>query len=1304
MRFRGPISKLFKLRVVNPDRPIASGLSLTATVEYSPEKEENTTDRLVLVSEDDIIEIPLHAFCPACSLQIDSLVDFGSVVANSQVISKEVELTNRGSAPGAFQILYQGDTPLSITPTSGVLAPGSTGVVRVELCTDQPRLVCEEAKVQLQGGADMVLRICVEVVEQVLELLDWSRGESLSCLRFGPTYFGTSRLEKVILVNKGPDASDWVAVLQDDAIGTEAGTDLQRNTCVALLEKDGRDDGIPLDFCGVITCVPNQGRLEPYESTTLSVRFSPGCNRAPKDKGSSVNATKQDFSLFMKFEIVGSKQSFIQQQNTTALPCNGSVELAVTGSGLPLSLTVSPSYSYNFQQCIMGSAGRPTLSLSRPVATSPLDNARTWCCPSSHTRWVFSGCGISWRCWVRWHTWDSSAAQLNLQGFHRIVLHLSAVCKELSARAARTVSPGFSRAVTMATGQSDSVCSGELDTCVGTSSLSLWDSQNPDQNQCVTMKYRTRAQPYSYVDPDFALTDEEDLQRKQHRGRYILFIRALRQSRLERARDRKLAEAQGERDIGIPPAGGLLSPRLSLQDVELDQGDGCVLPHQNSLLTTCALAAMETRADSSLVTGGTNAVPSTAEEVADCRKTLTAQQRYLVVIGPSTVDFEEVCAQSVSVQQLNLVNGLRTHVWVQVEVGCPELQRSSPLSHVLAPLSRTTLPLIFESATLGTFNRSISYTVNGRPSGRVVVQGEVVPVALDLSAPEVVLCPTHGLLAQSSYRGSVTLYNRRNHPAHFTWKPIITDQGIAFSVRPATGTVEAYHELDCEVVWHPSFYSPLEGQFDLCVHQGNTVRLQCVTKVGPCSIQLAEQHMLLGSVPLNFTTIRTAVLRNTGPNHTYFQVFDVYPLPGMLLTPSEGVVPVGGQAEIQVHFTPEAVVKFDTRVEIGVKSSKSLELRLGGYVEPPLVDISVKCFQFHGVHSGSTRALPFSLQNLSSSPACVQFDLSEHGDFAVEFPQDTGTRLESHLYRITVEGLETVDCSLIFSPKQVAAYDFNLPVTLNDIGVPSPPPSSVPKTPCFRDRHIVTPRPQAVTVVTPSRRVQATALRPPLEMSQSSVHFEINPMDVSPAAVELQTLELRNTSQEEVRWRFAWRTPAHGGKEGPFTVSPETGILQAEQSVRITVTFSPALPGLLSVTLPLFLWKEPLHPYRVLFLSARVHAPAITFLPPRIILAPVPLDTPASVTLSLLPTGYPRGSSLRVELEEAELEVGRRVQPFSVILPQGGAIPAQAGGDSEPLTCTIAFCSPEPPLHRLTHHLLGPGRQQVSGRGVCDSG
>ena len=62
------------------------------------------------------------------------------------------------------------------------------------------------------------------------------------------------------------------------------------------------------------------------------------------------------------------------------------------------------------------------------------------------------------------------------------------------------------------------------------------------------------------------------------------------------------------------------------------------------------------------------------------------------------------------------------------------------------------------------------------------------------------------------------------------------------------------------------------------------------------------------------------------------------------MTPVHGVVPVGGNAEIRVSLTPEAILKFDTRVQVAIKGSKVIELRMGGTVEAPEVDIdTVSC-------------------------------------------------------------------------------------------------------------------------------------------------------------------------------------------------------------------------------------------------------------------------------------------------------------------------------------------------------------------------
>lgn len=200
---------------------------------------------------------------------------------------------------------------------------------------------------------------------------------------------------------------------------------------------------------------------------------------------------------------------------------------------------------------------------------------------------------------------------------------------------------------------------------------------------------------------------------------------------------------------------------------------------------------------------------------------------FLSSLGPLLVDFGEVCVQSVCLQKLELINRLSVFIWVQLEVDCPELQGSSPLSHVLPPCSHHTLPLTFQANNLGDFyrlveeaaqqtlitlirwspcawlecitivlifSRPVSYSVNKQHHGQIVVQAQVVPVALELSTTLLMVHPSSTLLAASGYRSSVTLRNQRNHTAEFTWQPVVTESGILFSIRPAKGTTVS----DCE--------------------------------------------------------------------------------------------------------------------------------------------------------------------------------------------------------------------------------------------------------------------------------------------------------------------------------------------------------------------------------------------------------------------------------------------------------------------------------------------------------------------------
>lgn len=74
---------------------------------------------------------------------------------------------------------------------------------------------------ELEGHGCTEVWIKAVVVERVIKVLGVSCGNVLECINFGPVYFGSSKTEQISLYNESPECTDWVAVLEDNAIGGE---------------------------------------------------------------------------------------------------------------------------------------------------------------------------------------------------------------------------------------------------------------------------------------------------------------------------------------------------------------------------------------------------------------------------------------------------------------------------------------------------------------------------------------------------------------------------------------------------------------------------------------------------------------------------------------------------------------------------------------------------------------------------------------------------------------------------------------------------------------------------------------------------------------------------------------------------------------------------------------------------------------------------------------------------------------------------------------------------------------------------
>nr|XP_019960026.1 PREDICTED: cilia- and flagella-associated protein 47 isoform X1 [Paralichthys olivaceus] len=1382
IRIEKPATRLFQVTAAAAAAAVsvAPGLSVSVLLQFSPEKEEVVRDCLLIHIDDvETIEVPLLGFPRTCSLLTDSVLDFGCVAARSQIISKHHPVTNQGSAPGVFQVQYSAHPSIRLSPLSGVIAAGATQWLKVELRTDRPMQIDEKALIKLQDRSAVSLTIRAEVVDQRLEVSDL-KGDSLACLRFGPVYFGTSCVKNVVLRNNGPQACDWVCLLQDSAAGTELGTNLRKSTDAALFE---REEQCCLAAQDLLVCAPQHGRLGAYDTTAVAVCFSPLRNRASTTERVH-SASRRDYCLFLLFDSVGRRHGFTHHSG------NSSVELAVTGSGLPVSLVPSPPQRFDFPPCVTGQRVEllcvlqnlcPQLPVNfhfRKLAHFTTEPFRGTIGPGQCQDVVLSFIArqqgsfqVCQMLDVLGHVHQSSdntaVTKLELRSFHTVTLHLSAICCSETVHAVPKPSPDIIPAVTKSTWSPPHVQPRSLACCHVRARADVLStnktqdhrerSKNAEEEESLAFpnsrasdmrpvpshgRYRaavTDQSCYLYVNTKYAFTEEEKEQRQQNRQIYTELIKQLRETRLSRMKKshaRLQEKVLQEVDIGIVPSQGLVPPKLCITDMESSEISKTMLKYSGAFTQTkCSCPEDKTSITlqaKSQVSEVMSAVPSNSQEMADCSRTLTAQELYQVVIGPSLVDFGEVCVRSVCVQKLELTNHLSVYVWVQLEMDRPELQGSSPLSHVLPPRSCNTLPLTFHSNELGHFYRPVSYTVNQQHPGQILVQAQVVPLALELSTALLVLRSTPTLLAQSGYRSSVTLRNHRNHAAEFKWRPIVTENGVLFSIRPATGTVEPYRELDCDVVWHPSFSSPAEGDFDLCVHEGNTQRLHCFAKVGTTSVQLAEKQVMFGSVPLNMTSVRTAILHNTGQNHAYYQVLDVCPLPGLVVSPCEGGVPSRGQAVLNIHFSPDSVIKFDTRVEIALRGMKSIELRVGGSVEPPNVDISVSHFQFHGVHAGSRRAIPFTLTNCSSAAARVTFNLSQYADFTLQLPQPSHKK-EPGVSVMEVQGYQTKDCSLIFSPTQAASYDFDLPLMVNGVRWPTgslsplPTPSSTPTSSSLSAvswKHMVQPNTRSVTMATQrSPCIQATVLCAPLEMSPSSLQLHLEPL-ASQSDVYTQTVELKAACEDSVCWRgiiskkLHWwfdcnaiAAPTEDRRECELcTVTPSSGCLEPSLSICVAVSIRPEAIRTVSdrfikLSLPLYLGRkdgegmeeeEEHQPYQELAITITVQLPSITFHPPQILLHPVPLESNATAKLTLVAVGYPSGTRISAEVDKMELEDGTEMHPVSVIFPEGNCLRVQKQDQSHPigigsqeanvtyLICSVS-CSSAVPLSLCTN-------------------
>jgi len=315
IRIRYPETKWFTVKY-NASNAVAPGLEIVAEVQFCVQEgnsEHEFFDSIEIKCTGFTIKVPLVARFPRPRVVIDNngFIDLGTVVSGHSV-SRSVNLKNLGSVPGRFQIGGDFGENITVTPIEGVVAPKSEESrmlerIKITLRSGAPEVFRKHLTFDVEGQAPQILDIAARVEEQSFELvLPGQAGKVGPIFDFGVTYFGKRHDQELVLVNRGPHASQF-SICFHPSVGFNLYKDPSHALDVMAVggDDDKEEDGLPAGYqntmnvpCPPLKVSPCHGVVEPNGEMKVCISFEP--TNPPQPKGFK---SRGDLDMFSEVNL-----------------------------------------------------------------------------------------------------------------------------------------------------------------------------------------------------------------------------------------------------------------------------------------------------------------------------------------------------------------------------------------------------------------------------------------------------------------------------------------------------------------------------------------------------------------------------------------------------------------------------------------------------------------------------------------------------------------------------------------------------------------------------------------------------------------------------------------------------------------------------------------------------------------------------------------------------------------------------------------------------------------------------------------
>ncbi|XP_030746675.1 uncharacterized protein LOC115875385 isoform X2 [Sitophilus oryzae] len=396
---------------------------------------------------------------------------------------------------------------------------------------------------------------------------------------------------------------------------------------------------------------------------------------------------------------------------------------------------------------------------------------------------------------------------------------------------------------------------------------------------------------------------------------------------------------------------------------------------------------------------------------------LTPYEIYNIVVTPTFIQLGLLGANTTCSDHFMLENRNRFPIHVSVSALYPSIEIIEK-EFVLKPASTETVNFMYHTPSGGKHHNRLSINLNFFYCFDVTVLAKIAANTVRCLTKEISIIPADKV-------AFLELRNPINNDVKFE----IDTDFYHLETFPSKGVIPAKRNLACAITLNPEMGFVAMKEIVLISESGAKEFIEVHFEKKKVEIGLSADKIVFDDIPLNTKVTKFLAVQNNSEQlvSASFSLENSDMYPEIVIEPTTAVIWQKSFIVLTIKATFTEMVKFNATLSVVFQDDVSRKVSITGNVAFPEIHFSTSFIKLSKIPSGALLRSPFRIQNKSQVENYVTFFLQDYPEFTVKMKH--GKEIKT-LY---LKANEKRDLVLEFYPKEPVAYCIYLPYVLNGI-------------------------------------------------------------------------------------------------------------------------------------------------------------------------------------------------------------------------------------------------------------------------------